>query len=130
MVSHRMVPGVVPVIVAGLVAGCGASGSTGLGSGFGSTDGGAEDAASITTPNLPTAEAGPGYCGDTVCESNESGDNLKLNGQQTISKSEFLDLTNGRVWNVRESGGSLFSKWDWELQIESWGCAAGAPPAK
>jgi hypothetical protein len=59
-----------------------------------------------------------------------SGDDLKLNGQQTISKSELLDLTNGRVWNVRESGGDIFSKWDWELQIESWGCAAGSAPPK
>jgi hypothetical protein len=61
-----------------------------------------------------------------------SGDDLKLNAQQTIPKSELLDLTNGRVWNVRQSGGSelLFDAWDWELQIESWGCAAGAIPTK
>jgi hypothetical protein len=59
-----------------------------------------------------------------------NGDDLKLNGQQTIAKSELLDLTNGRTWNVRKTGGSLFTAWDWELQIESWGCAAGAVPAK
>jgi hypothetical protein len=59
-----------------------------------------------------------------------SGDDLKLNGQQTIAKSELLDLTNGRTWNVRQSGGNIFTAWDWELQIESWGCAAGAVPAK
>ena len=59
-------------------------------------------------------------------------DDLKLNAQQTIAKSEILDLTNGRVWNVRQSGGSeiLFDAWDWELQIERWGCAAGAIPTK
>jgi hypothetical protein len=60
-----------------------------------------------------------------------SGDDLMLNGQQTIAKSELLDLTNGRIWNVRQSGGNIFTAWDWELQIESWGCAAGAPlPSK
>jgi hypothetical protein len=59
-----------------------------------------------------------------------SGDDLKLNGQQTIAKSELLDLTNGRTWSVRQSGGSLLTAWDWELQIESWGCAAGAVPSK
>jgi hypothetical protein len=59
-----------------------------------------------------------------------SGDDLKLNGQQTIAKSELLDLTNGRTWHVRQSGGDILTKWDWELEIESWGCAAGAVPAK
>lgn len=59
-----------------------------------------------------------------------SGDDLKLNGQQTIAKTELLDLTNGRVWYVRQSGGNIFTAWDWELQIESWGCAAGTPPTK
>jgi hypothetical protein len=59
-----------------------------------------------------------------------SGDDLKLNGQQTIAKSELLDLTNGRTWHVRQGGGNILTKWDWELEIESWGCAAGAIPAK
>jgi hypothetical protein len=59
-----------------------------------------------------------------------SGDDLMLNGQQTIAKSELLDLTNGRTWKVRESGGNFLSPWDWELDIESWGCAEATVPAR
>ncbi len=59
-----------------------------------------------------------------------SGDDLKLNAQQTISKTELLDLTNGRTWKVRQGGGNIFTEWDWELQIESWGCAAGTTAAR
>jgi hypothetical protein len=61
-----------------------------------------------------------------------SGDDLQLNAQQTISKTELLDLTNGRTWTIRKSGGSkwTFSDWDWELTIESYGCADGTAPAR
>jgi hypothetical protein len=53
-----------------------------------------------------------------------SGDDHRLNQQQTISKGTLLDLTNGRSWQVRGSGGcGLFCSWDWTLTVESWGCA-------
>jgi hypothetical protein len=68
-----------------------------------------------------------------------SGNDLMLNAQQTIAKTELLDLTNGRVWTIRKTGGSCSlggscgscdlgangSCWDWQIDVESWGCAAG-----
>jgi hypothetical protein len=59
-----------------------------------------------------------------------NGAKLTLNAQQTIPKGELLDLTNGRTWKVRETGGGFLSGWDWELTLESWGCAFGVPPSK
>jgi len=59
-----------------------------------------------------------------------NGDDHLFNAQQTIDKSELLDLTNGRTWSIDKNGGGLFSKWDWQIAIESWGCAAGSPPAR
>jgi len=53
-----------------------------------------------------------------------AGDELRLNAQQVIDKSELLDLTNGRTWTIREGGGcGLLCKWDWEVRLQSWGCA-------
>jgi hypothetical protein len=55
-----------------------------------------------------------------------SKDELRINWQQTISKDQLLDLTNGRTWTVRRSdSGGLFGSgsWDWEITIQSWGCA-------
>jgi hypothetical protein len=58
-----------------------------------------------------------------------SGDDHRFNQQQTIDKKTLIDLTNGRSWHVRQSGGcGLFCNWDWTLNIESWGCAAVKPP--
>lgn len=54
-----------------------------------------------------------------------SGDDLVFNAQQTIDRSELLDLTNGRVWALRKSGGSWPYDWDWEIDVESWGCSNG-----
>lgn len=59
-----------------------------------------------------------------------SGDQLLLNAQQTIDKSELLDLTNGRTWSIRKSGGGLLDKWDWQIDVESWGCADGVERTK
>jgi hypothetical protein len=60
-----------------------------------------------------------------------NGDDHLFNAQQTIDKSELLDLTNGRTWDIEESGSTgLFSSFDWTLGIESWGCAAGTPPTR
>jgi hypothetical protein len=59
-----------------------------------------------------------------------NGDAHNINAQQTIDKSTLLDLTNGRTWTIRQSGGSFLTRWDWEIEIESWGCAAGTAPAK
>lgn len=60
-----------------------------------------------------------------------NGDDHLFNAQQTIDKSELLDLTNGRTWDIEKSGSTgLLSSFDWTIQIESWGCAAGTPPTK
>jgi hypothetical protein len=56
-----------------------------------------------------------------------AGDGLKFNAQQTIDRQQLLALTNGRYWKVRQAGGGVFSKFDWTLTIESWGCAEGVP---
>ena len=53
-----------------------------------------------------------------------AGDELRLNAQQVVDKSELLDLTNGRRWTVRKGGGcGLLCMWDWEVRVQSWGCA-------
>jgi hypothetical protein len=53
-----------------------------------------------------------------------AGDELRFNAQQTIDKKELLDLTNGRSWSLRKSGGcGAFCNWDWEIFVQSWGCA-------
>jgi hypothetical protein len=54
-----------------------------------------------------------------------AGDSLVFNAQQTIDKAELLDLTNGRTWSIRKSGGGLFDSWDWQIDVQSWGCADG-----
>ena len=62
-----------------------------------------------------------------------SGDELVFNAQQTIAKEKLLDLTNSRSWKIRKAhdGGFLGWDWDWELTIESWGCADGTlPPSR
>jgi hypothetical protein len=59
-----------------------------------------------------------------------NGAKLKLNAQQTIDKGELLDLTNGRVWSIRQKGGGWFDGWNWEIDVESWGCAHGRPPTR
>ncbi len=55
-----------------------------------------------------------------------SGDDLKLNAQQVISKADLLDLTNGRKWTLQQEGGthwySLYH-WNWRVTVEAWGCA-------
>lgn len=53
------------------------------------------------------------------------GDTLRLSVQQTIDAGALLDLTNGRIWQIRQSGegGGLNGKWDWTVEIEAWGCA-------
>ena len=53
-----------------------------------------------------------------------AGDDLRFNAQQTIDKADLLDLTNGRTWSIRKGGGcGLFCEWDWEVHLQSWGCA-------
>ena len=56
-----------------------------------------------------------------------------LNVQQTIDQSALLKLTNGYTWTIEQTGSTtadghcnVFSScdWDWELDIEAWGCAA------
>jgi hypothetical protein len=39
----------------------------------------------------------------------------------------MLDLTNGRTWALRESGWDGLTHWDWQVSVESWGCANGHP---
>ncbi len=52
-----------------------------------------------------------------------SGDELRLNAQQTIHRNELFSLTNGKYWTIKKDGGDLFNPWEWELTVESWGCA-------
>lgn len=53
-----------------------------------------------------------------------SGDEHRLNVQQTIDRAALLDLTNGRTWQVRQTGDcGVFCDWDWTLTIQAWGCA-------
>jgi hypothetical protein len=56
-----------------------------------------------------------------------------LNVQQTIDQSALLKLTNGYTWSIEETGSTkadgdcgFFGScdWDWELDVEAWGCAA------
>ncbi len=62
-----------------------------------------------------------------------SGASPLLSVQQTIDSTALLKLTNGYTWAIEESGSTkvdgdcdLFEScdWDWELDIEAWGCAA------
>jgi hypothetical protein len=52
---------------------------------------------------------------------------LVMNAQQIVDRQKLLDLTNGRDWYIRQRrrGSGLFSSggWDWELRVQSWGCA-------
>lgn len=60
-----------------------------------------------------------------------SGDELRFNAQQVIDKKQLLDLTNGRYWSLRKGGDcGLFCDWDWEIFVQSWGCAKAAPAPK
>jgi hypothetical protein len=56
-----------------------------------------------------------------------------LNVQQTIDSNALLRLTNGYTWTIEESGSTTADghcdlvescDWDWELDVEAWGCAA------
>jgi hypothetical protein len=62
-----------------------------------------------------------------------SGVTQLLNVQQTIDASALLPLTNGDTWVIEQTGSTkadgdcgFFSScdWDWELDVEAWGCAA------
>ena len=64
-----------------------------------------------------------------------ASDEALLKGQQTIDRKTLLDLTNGRNWKVRWTGGSCtHAAWDkfpcveWTLGLEAWGCADAKPP--
>ena len=59
-----------------------------------------------------------------------SGDDHRMNAQQTIDRQTLIDLTNGRKWRIHQSGGcGLFCNWNWTLTVEAWGCAKQkAPP--
>jgi hypothetical protein len=59
-----------------------------------------------------------------------AGDDLLFNAQQTIERQELIDLTNGRTWSIRKSGGSWISPWDWQIDVQSWGCADGVEKAR
>jgi len=62
-----------------------------------------------------------------------SGATALLSVQQTIDSNSLLELTNGRTWIIEETGSTTVDgdcgffggcNWDWELDIEAWGCAA------
>jgi hypothetical protein len=50
-------------------------------------------------------------------------DDHLFSAQQSLPAEEFLDATHGVAWSVRKSGTNLNSLWDWELQMQAWGCA-------
>jgi hypothetical protein len=53
-----------------------------------------------------------------------NGTTMRLDYQQTIDPSSFLEMTNGRTWTVEQSGNVGGYNWDWALDIQSWGCSA------
>jgi hypothetical protein len=62
-----------------------------------------------------------------------SGASVLLSVQQTIDSSSLLQLTNGYTWVVEQTGSTKLDgdcdvfescNWDWELDVEAWGCAA------
>jgi hypothetical protein len=55
------------------------------------------------------------------------GESLRLNYQQTIDPSAFLEMTNGKTWTVEQSGNANGHNWDWALDLQSWGCSAARP---
>ncbi len=57
------------------------------------------------------------------------GASMRLNYQQTIDPSSFLELTNGKTWTVEQSGSANGHTWDWALDIQSWGCSDARPPS-
>lgn len=60
-----------------------------------------------------------------------AGDELRFNAQQTIDKNQLLDLTNGRTWTLRKGGScGVLCQWDWEVKVQSWGCADAADKPK
>jgi len=52
------------------------------------------------------------------------GASMRLDYQQTIDPSAFLEMTNGKTWTVEQSGNDNGYNWDWILDIQSWGCSA------
>jgi hypothetical protein len=56
-----------------------------------------------------------------------NGTSMRLNYQQTIDPSSFLELTNGKTWTVEQSGNANGYNWDWALDVQSWGCSAARP---
>jgi hypothetical protein len=57
-----------------------------------------------------------------------SGDDHRLNAQQTIDRARLYELTNGRQWTIRQGGScGIFCNWDWTVTVESWGCAEQKP---
>jgi hypothetical protein len=62
-----------------------------------------------------------------------TGASVLLSVQQTIDSNALLSLTNGRTWTVEQTGSTKLDgdcgffggcNWDWELDVEAWGCAA------
>jgi len=62
-----------------------------------------------------------------------SGASVLLSVQQTIDASSLLSLTNGRTWVIEQTGSTKLDgdcgffggcNWDWEVDVEAWGCAA------
>jgi hypothetical protein len=52
------------------------------------------------------------------------GESMRLDYQQTIDPSAFLEMTNGKTWTVEQSGNANGHNWDWALDLQSWGCSA------
>jgi hypothetical protein len=57
------------------------------------------------------------------------GASMRLDYQQTIDPSAFLEMTNGKTWTVEQSGNANGHAWDWALDLQSWGCSDARGPS-
>ncbi len=60
-----------------------------------------------------------------------SSDVIRLSVQQIIDEDALLDLTNGRIWQIRQQSDTedLFQDWEGMLEVEAWGCSEPRPTA-
>lgn len=60
-----------------------------------------------------------------------SEDVIRLSVQQIIDEDALLDLTNGRIWQIRQESDTedLFQDWEGMLEVEAWGCSEPRPTA-
>ena len=67
--------------------------------------------------------ASAGAAAGQAAVSGGDGTSPRLNYQQTIDPSSFLELTNGKKWTVEQAGNTDGYRWDYALDIQAWGCS-------